>query len=154
MGRHGLCDSSDIEDTLQFGRWRGAVASAIRGRRGQQFLRELLTALDALPLPRLIAKDLQNDHGETCALGSVGKCRGLNMSEIDIEDYGQVAQEFDLNEKLAQEVMFVNDEWGYGGNTVPAMERRFKVVREWALSNIRSKGQLVVASSESEASPS
>lgn len=143
MGRHGLYDAGDLEDTLEYGRWRGAVASAIRGKRGQEFLREMLKALDSLPLPRLIEEDLENCHGEACALGTVGHARGIDMSHIDIEDYGQVAREFGLNEKLAQEIMWVNDEYSDRGNSVPAMEARFRLVREWVLENIRSKGALV-----------
>ena len=45
-------------------RWRGAVASAIRGRRGQAFLRDLLAALDAMPDKRLVADALVFD-GQT-----------------------------------------------------------------------------------------
>lgn len=145
MGRHGLDDSGDIDDVLAYGRWRGAVSSAIRGKRGQQFLRELLKALDSLPQPRLISECLENVHGEVCALGSVGHARGIEMTHIDLDDYMQVSDEFDLNDKLAREVMWVNDEWGYGGNNVPDMERRFKVVRAWVLDQIRSTGELVPA---------
>ena len=36
-------------------RYRGAVKSAIRGKRGQAFLREMLAALDAMPEKRLSA---------------------------------------------------------------------------------------------------
>lgn len=43
--------------------WRGAVKRAIRGKRGQAFLREMLTALDALPEPRLIAEKLESGTG-------------------------------------------------------------------------------------------
>jgi hypothetical protein len=40
-------------------RWRGAVASAIRGGRGQAFLREMLAAMDAMPVKRLVANELR-----------------------------------------------------------------------------------------------
>ena len=36
--------SDDIDDYRQLVLWRGAVRSAIRGRRGQAFLHDLLTA--------------------------------------------------------------------------------------------------------------
>ena len=55
MSRSGYHDGIDQWDLI---RWRGAVASAIRGKRGQAFLREMLDALDALPEPKLIAHDL------------------------------------------------------------------------------------------------
>jgi len=56
MSRSGYSD--DCEDNWSWICWRGAVKSAIRGKRGQAFLRETLAALDALPERKLIAKDL------------------------------------------------------------------------------------------------
>jgi hypothetical protein len=142
MSRHGLYDASDIEDTLEYGRWRGAVASAIRGRNGQAFLRELLAALDALEEQRLIGESLENEHGEVCALGAVGLCRGMDLKSIDYEDYEAVAKAFGINEKLAQEIMWVNDEWNRRNN-VPAKGKRYQDVRGWVLKHIRSRGALV-----------
>jgi|ERR1700679_542053 len=156
MARHGLSEIEgfdDVGDILSYGRWRGAVASILRGKRGQAFLRELLRALDALPMPRLISGELEDCNGEVCALGAVGRVRGLQMAEIDIEDYEQVATAFFVHEKLAQEVMFINDEWGYKPNSVPGMEHRFRVVRDWVLKNIRSKGHLVQVASQSQTEP-
>lgn len=46
MSRSGYSD--DCDDPLQEGRWRAAVNSAIRGKRGQAFLREALAALVAV----------------------------------------------------------------------------------------------------------
>lgn len=59
MSRSGYTE--DCDDNWQLIRWRGAVASAIRGKRGQAFLRELLAALDAMPEKRLIADALVFD---------------------------------------------------------------------------------------------
>jgi hypothetical protein len=47
MSRPGYCDDTD---NWQFIRWRGAVKRAIRGKRGQEFLRELLAVPDGQPL--------------------------------------------------------------------------------------------------------
>lgn len=44
MSRHGYSDDCH-DDILSFGQWRGQVASAIRGKRGQAFLKELIAAL-------------------------------------------------------------------------------------------------------------
>ena len=48
MTRSGYDDCGDYSDweIIQF---RGAVASAIRGKRGQAFLKNMLVALDELP---------------------------------------------------------------------------------------------------------
>jgi hypothetical protein len=102
------CYSDDLDNWALI-RWRGAVASAIRGKRGQAFLREMLTALDALPEKRLIPHELEQ-YGEVCALGSVGKLRGMDMSQIDPEEYEQVATAFGIPECLAREIEFENDD--------------------------------------------
>lgn len=84
MSRSGYTD--DGLDSWQVIRWRGAVASAIRGRRGQALLTELLAALDAMPVKELIKEQLVED-GAVCALGALGRARGVDMSAI-----GAVAQ--------------------------------------------------------------
>jgi hypothetical protein len=72
MSRSGYQDYTDQWEVI---RWRGAVRSAIRGKRGQAFLREMLAALDALPDKRLIRNELEV-NGEYCALGAVGPAAG------------------------------------------------------------------------------
>ena len=72
MSRHGYSSEyDDVDDILALGRWRGQVSSAIRGKRGQAFLKEMIQALEAMPVKKLIAKEL-SDHGQVCALGAVG----------------------------------------------------------------------------------
>ena len=60
MSRSGYSEDCDGWALV---RWRGAVKSAIRGQRGQAFLRELLAALDAIPDKRLIAEELVDAQG-------------------------------------------------------------------------------------------
>ena len=64
MSRHGYADDLADDDPLAYGQWRGRVASAIRGRRGQAFLREMRAALDAMPDKRLIATALVDEDGD------------------------------------------------------------------------------------------
>lgn len=59
MSRSGYVD--DMCDQWAMICYRGAVSSAIRGRRGQAFLREMLAALDAMPEKRLISGALVFD---------------------------------------------------------------------------------------------
>jgi hypothetical protein len=117
-------------------RWRGAVMSAINGKRGQGFLRELLAALDMLPQKRLIAGELECD-GEVCALGAVGRARGLDMTKLDPEDIETVAPVFGIPDALAREIVFMNDDecFGHGAST----EERWKRMRAWAANNLKSK---------------
>lgn len=57
MSRSGYRD--DLDDPLEWGAWRGRVASATRGKRGQKLLLELLIALSKLPEARLIGGTLE-----------------------------------------------------------------------------------------------
>lgn len=121
------CGYSDDLGALDLGRWRGQVASAIRGKRGQKFFADLVAALDALPEPRLIMGDLES-AGEVCALGALGKARQVDLSDLDTEDYEALGEAFDIAHQLAQETMYVNDEWGR--RSTP--EDRWRIVRTWA----------------------
>lgn len=116
MSRHGLHED-DGDNPLEHGRWRGAVMSAIRGKRGQAFLRELADALDAMPVKELVAGELQDDDGCHCALGVIGQRRGLDMAGMDVDDYDALADALKVNAKIAQEIMWENDEtfcdWEY-----------------------------------------
>lgn len=88
------------------------MASAIRGKRGQSFLKEMLAALDALPAKRLIRNELQDEyeHNAVCALGAVGRARRLPMDTVDPYDHESVASLFGIPHALASEVMFMNDD--------------------------------------------
>jgi hypothetical protein len=109
MSRSGLYED-DGEDHLAHGRWRGAVASAIRGKHGQAFLRELADALDAMPNKWLVAGELQSEDGCNCTLGVIAGKRGLDVTSMDIDDYDFIADSLGVNAKIAQEVMWENDE--------------------------------------------
>lgn len=114
MSRSGYSDDCGDEDPLVLGRWRGAVKSAIQGKRGQAMLRELLAALDAMPDKRLAANSLVNAEGEYCTLGVLGAKRGIDLESLDPEDYDQVAAAFGVNAKVVQEIVYHNDEGYYG----------------------------------------
>lgn len=129
MSRSGYVD--DMEQ-WQFIRWRGAVASAFRGRRGQAFLKEMLVAIDALPEKKLIANDLEANEGAVCAIGAVGKARGVDMQDVDPEDGKRVAALFSIPHAMACEIVFMNDERFW--RQTP--EERFVAMREWIKNEI------------------
>lgn len=149
MSRSGYND--DCDDALSIGRWRGIVASTMRGKRGQAFLKEMLTALDALPEKKLISNELEKD-GAFCAIGAVGKMRGIDMSKLDPEDPDGVAGVFGISAPLAQEIVFMNDEaWHYSedengrlrkdekGELIKLTpEERFEKMRKWIEKQIRT----------------
>ena len=117
--------------------WRGAVDRAIKGRRGQGLIRELVAALDAMPTKRLIAESLVQPDGEVCALGSVAKARGADVSQIDPEDREAVAKVFGIAPALAAEIAFINDD-DWRGDATP--EERWQRVRNWADKALETKG--------------
>lgn len=129
MSRSGY--SEDCDDWWSHIRWRGAVVSAFRGRRGQAFLRELRDALDALESKRLIANELQQE-AEVCALGAVGQKRGIDMAVIDPEDSESVADAFGIAPAMAREIVYMNDEW-----LRETPEQRYARMRQWIVSEIK-----------------
>lgn len=133
MSRSGY--SEDFDDGWQIIRWRGAVASAIRGKRGQAFLREMLEALDVMPERRLIKNELRKG-GDVCAIGSVGARRGVDLEALDPEDHAAIAEAFGIAEALVQEIEYENDEcWA------ATPERRWELVREWVVERIKPAEQ-------------
>lgn len=142
MSRSGYSD--DIDDNWSHIRWRGTVASAIRGKRGQAFLREMRGALDAMPEKKLVAMHLQSGES-VCAIGSVGMARGIDMSSIDPENCSQVGAIFDIADPMVQEIVYMNDEyWDWeteengaikkdeAGNYIRLTEEsRWKKMRKW-----------------------
>lgn len=131
MGRAQYSDDLDERDLAL---WRGAVQSALRGARGQRFLRDLVAALEAMPVHELIADELECPEG-VCALGALGRYRGLLMTELDPNDYAGVAHAFQIAEALAREVEYVNDE----GNCYrrETNGQRHERVLRWAKENLR-----------------
>ena len=125
--------TEDSGDSLALGRWRAQVESAIRGKRGQAFLRSLIAALDALPEKKLVRNALESPEGSVCALGALGKQRGVNLSEMDTYDYYTLGKTFNIAPQLAQETMYVNDEaWAFSISD----EERWQQVRGWATKRI------------------
>lgn len=152
MSRSGY--SEDCDTDWSWICWRGAVASAIRGKRGQAFLRELIDTLDAMPEKRLIKKTLQDEHGEVCAVASVMRSRGLSL-DVDIYDYEKIASLVGVNEKLVQELEDINDRvveyiclpWtDYEGSTGwhrdETPETRWRLIREWAEQQFNKEKEL------------
>ncbi|MCA8045527.1 hypothetical protein [Burkholderia arboris] len=108
MSRSGYTDDYDSEGTG--GLWRGAVMRSIRGKRGQQALKELAAAMDAMPVKSLAAESLVTEDGEFCTLGVLGSARGMDMSRIDPDDWEAVAAAFGIAPSMVREIVYWNDE--------------------------------------------
>ena len=148
MSRSGYSEDLDNWSLIK---WRGQVASAIRGKRGQAFLKEALAALDAMPVKELVSGELEAD-GQFCTLGVVGRARGFDLSKIDTYDHETLGAKFDIATCLSQEIMYINDdsinefEWIYnefGPHTRQrvrnASARRWQAVRDWLVANIKTE---------------
>lgn len=128
-------DYYDMDDQGALIRWRGAVASAIRGKRGQALLRDMIAALEAMPKRELVANQLECEDG-VCALGAVGLARGIDMGNIDPEDSATVSSVFDIAEPLAREIVYTNDE-ACGSCEHPTL--RFNRMLRWAKAHLREQ---------------
>lgn len=128
MSRSGYSD--DCENP---GLWRGVVARAVRGKRGQSFLHELATAMDAMPVKELIAETLIDERGQCCTIGVVCKARGLDLSRVDDSDPTSVAGAIGVADALAAEIAYENDEGGLRNET-PA--QRWVRMRKWVADNL------------------
>lgn len=138
MSRSGYsedCDGSALN------LWRGAVNSAINGKRGQAFLRETLAALDVMPDKRLTTDSLHEPAtGEFCTLGAVGAARGMDMRPLEFSERRPIARAFGISEALAAEIMFENDEGDYyGGASHETMsQERWRRMRAWVAEQLKT----------------
>jgi hypothetical protein len=139
MSRSGY---SDDVDQWQLIMYRGRVASATRGRRGQAMLRDLLAALDVMPHKRLIASEFQSGDN-VCALGALAKSRCVDNKYLDaaIENGNNdlVAKQFDVATCLVNEVMFENDQDFMAYHSQETPEQRWSRMRAWVASQIRGE---------------
>ncbi len=159
MSRSGYTEDYGDDDPLAMGRWRGAVNSAIRGKRGQQALREILAALDAMPVKALVANSLVTEEGEFCTLGVLGARRGIALDKLDPEDAEGVAKALGIAPAMVREIAYQNDEilddWAwvqvegpptelYGERpnnfvrTKSAAGRRWQHMRNWVVAHLKT----------------
>jgi hypothetical protein len=139
MSRSGYSDDG-CEDEWANIRWRGAVNAALKGKRGQAFLKEMLAHLDAMPEKRLIAHEWVKD-GDACALGVVARARGLTaaISAFDpADDVGVMyaARLLGIAPAMAREIVWMNDEAYW--NT-PTPETRWRLCRDWVAGQIKKE---------------
>lgn len=134
MSRSGYDEYGD-EDHWGMIRWRGAVASAERGKKGQTFFTELAAALDAMPEKMLIKESLADGNGCYCAIGALASTKSISLEGIDSdEDQDVIASRLGINEKLVMETIWQNDDAGSMRETA---EGRWTRMREWVNQKIR-----------------
>lgn len=138
------CDSDDYDYVWMEGQAAGAMRSAIRGRRGQRLLRDLIAGLDALPVPELAAGSLEDpETGCVCALGAVRLQRGADAVPLRFDPtdpdirWHDLAEPFDISQTLAHAVICQNEAYDRR-NDEQSRRRRWLTVRGWAVRNLVS----------------
>ena len=144
MSRHGFTDYYDFEDdpNLAMGRWAGRVKSALRGQRGQDFLRRLIAALDAMQVKELHPNNLAGDC--VCAMGALARAETILtrdlQDELDDPDGDHewatevMGDRLNIAPSLAREVAYENDEGAW--DETPA--QRWARMRCWAAKRLRA----------------
>jgi len=133
MSRSGYsydCDNLNL--------YRGTVARALGGKRGQQALVELRDALDGMEDKRLGSNSFQK--GECpCTLGVLAGHRDVAVDDLEPQhedsDVSQsaVGRRFNIAASMAAEIMFENDEAHHGETE----EQRWARMRAWVEREIR-----------------
>jgi len=130
VNRSGYHDDIDDQDLNLY---RGRVARTMKGKRSQEFLRELADAMDAMPEKILIANELVDSVGDCCTIGVVCKSRGIEVAEVDPMDPDAVGKLVDISRTLAAEIEFENDDGSFHGED-PA--KRWVRMRKWVADQI------------------
>lgn len=132
MSRSGYSDDYSIAEVELY---RRTVENALKGARGQAFLKELATLMDAMPEKVLIAHEVISENGQCCTAGVACKARGLDVSHIELEygDCSDLAKLLGIARCMAAEIAYMNDEWGSPSET-PA--ERWVRMRKWVAENI------------------
>lgn len=144
MSRHGYDYDEDYPNAGAL--YMQRVKNAAKGRRGQALFRELLEALDAMPVKELASRAVVR-KGECCALGSLALHRGIDLSPIELpegedeDDDGDwstewLRDELGIVDCLAREIVYENDDCGPAGET-PA--ERWVRMRNLVTKNITAK---------------
>ena len=110
------------------------LAAAIRSKRGQTLLRDLLAALDAMPDKKLIAGDFVRPNGSCCALGVLGLARGIDPEYLAAlgDDYDRASKSFGASISLIRHIQDENDHRLKNAT----QDQRWAHVRGWAASKI------------------
>lgn len=128
MSRSQYVEANELGGKLNL--YRANVARTIKSKKGQAFLREMAAAMDAMPAKRLIEGELITKDGEVCAIGSVCKARGLDVSGIDPGDPASVAACVGISHILAAEIEFENDDDFYWDSKETPVSRWVRM-RKW-----------------------
>ena len=156
MGRSGYTEWDDCDEYTQWAmiRQAGALKSAVRGKRGQDFLRRLAAALDAMPEKSLCAIPDEVDYdpvtepcagrlglsdGQVCVLGSLALAEGRDPKAIDATDHKALGGMFNVAPIIVRQLEWDNDQpYGHDRNKSDG-EARWSYLREWVREHLRDE---------------
>ncbi len=129
---------TDEEDySGQFELWQANCERSLRGKHGQEELRELREALLALPEKRLIHESLEDEEGGVCAIGAYGKRKGVDLSKFDVDsDTDEVGIAGGMPRLVAWKVVEMND-MQFSSEFTP--EQRYEKMLAWIESKLVTK---------------
>lgn len=164
MSRHGYSDdySNEWHDIAANGRWKASLNRAIKGKRGQAFLRAFIDQLESMPLDKreLGADSITEPSGAMCSLGVMLHANGKPAPSPESESYlgpfegweewetrewwtenagPAIAEDLNIAKSMAEEIMYVNDEWFNPPRDCPRQrERRLRwaYMLRWAKSKL------------------
>jgi hypothetical protein len=126
--------SEDEDYPGQFSLYQANCNRSIRGKMGQEELKELRAALLSLPDERLIHGSLQDEEGGVCAIGAYAKHKGLDLSKFDPEEAtDEVGMAAGMPSLVAWKVVEVNDMELCGMTP----EKRYTAMLSWVQSQIQ-----------------
>jgi hypothetical protein len=121
----------------QFDLWQENCERSLRGKQGQEELRQLRAALLALPEKRLIHELLEDEAGGVCAIGAYGKYKGLDLSQFDVDsNTDEVGIAGGMPALVAWKVVEMND-LEFNRSITP--EQRYERMLAWIESKLRPR---------------
>jgi len=130
MNRSGYTDDGGDYSVWLY---RKAVDSAIEGKRGQAFLRELRSALETMPSKRLAAGVVADAEGH-CAMGAVALARGIPVDQLrEHYEADETGELLGIAPSLAREIAYENDGDDYRPRTD---EQRYAHMLDWTAAHI------------------
>ncbi len=132
MSRSGYTD-----DCENLNLYRNTVDRAIKGKRGQKFLKELAQAMDDMQEKILISDELINKDGDCCAIGVICKSHNLDISKVDYYEADQVGKLVNISRSMAAEIEYENDEGNWDTwSILETPEKRWVRMRKWVDASI------------------
>jgi len=161
-------NSHEIENQGTLNLLEANLDRTIKGKKGQEFLKKLLSALDAMQVKELHTDALKNEEGGFCALGCYANHFKVKTDDIYPDDALAISKRFGISQMLVWQIIWENDEnlvndkmWIYSllvgpvrtrstewgehrqRQLVPdpdAPRKRWEAMRQWVVDNIVDNG--------------